>query len=173
MYATKLTPEILERAAKLSAEGLSRNQVRDQLLEEFGINVARSTLIEALQRHEDKHRREEAVKRIESEEAQLSADAARRVAATMAAEDLPEDAKLLQLRLAALVGRSNAAWEGMGVREKCASKTWAKLEDLTLKYLFLKFRIGGALTPSDSEMESVDKALVSKLESLAKKTTTT
>jgi hypothetical protein len=165
----KLTPEAIERAVQLRAANASHNSIRESLLEEFGISVTRAAIQKALDRHADRKRRDEAVKRVEVEEARLNADAARTVAATEAAATLPADAKLIQLRLASLVGRSNGAWEGMSDKEKCSSKTWAKLEDLTLKYLFLKLRLGGALTPNDADMETLDKALVSKLESLAKR----
>src|SRR5262245_1861730 len=118
MPKPKLSPEALTRAAQLREAGETHNSIRDILLDEFGVNVARSSLIEALQRHGEAQKREEAVKRVEAHEAKLSADAARAVAATVAAEDLPADAKLIQLRLAALVGRSNGAWEGMSAKEK-------------------------------------------------------
>lgn len=168
MSAPKFTPQAIDRTVQLRAAGESHNSIRDHLLEEFGINVSRAGVQKALENAEGKKRREAAIKKAEIEEAQLSADAARSVAVTMAASDLPADAKLISLRLATLLGRATAAWDGMSERERTSHKTWAKCEDLAFKMLVLKLKLGGALS-SDADLDAVDKALMTKLDALAAK----
>jgi len=163
----KLTDDMLARAKELLAEGKTKRQLPSLLSQEFGIQVARSTLQEALIREEEHRLRDASRAKVKDEEARLVAEATRTLAAQIA-EDLPEDGKLVALKLATTVSRADAAWDAMRPREKACFKTWAKLEDLAVKLLVVKLRLGGALTDEDLDLDAARASLKAKLDKLTK-----